>query len=100
MKHGDILKSYIQAKGITQAELGRLMGKQRQDIYHLLKRTTFHNTTLLSLREAIDFEISDATDLTNLIQERRDKNSMGYKRLYEEAKEENKRLLSIIEKLT
>lgn len=100
MKHGELLKSYIQAKGITQAELGRLMGKQRQDIYHLLRRTKFHNTTLQSLREAIDFEISDATDLIMSIKERRDQNSLDYKKLYEEAREENKKLLAIIEKLT
>ena len=58
MDVGKKIKEVLTEKRISQAELGRLIGKERANINSLLKSNNMGVQTLLQISEAIDVPIS------------------------------------------
>lgn len=55
---GDKIKEILRQKGISQAELGRLIGKERSNVTNLLKSDNMGVQTLIQISKALNVPVS------------------------------------------
>lgn len=59
---GEKIKKILKAKGISQADLGRLINKERSNVTNLLRSDNMGVQTLRQIAEALDVPVSSFFD--------------------------------------